>query len=1343
MKQKRQNAVPEGPKQIVHFEGRKVPVIYVFRINDRLHKDCLKIGKTSMEIGNMSNKDALELQPNCPLLNDAANRRIAQYTKTAAVEYELLYTESALYVETIDGKSRITCFNDTDVHSVLLRSGVERKRFASSTKMGREWFKTDKDTAIRAIKRVKEGRAALDASEVTQGHSPIAFRPEQKSAINKTIKRFRKDSAQMLWNAKMRFGKTLSALQVVKEMKFDRTLILTHRPVVDEGWYEDFSKIFYDTPEYRYGSRTKGETFEDLERATKERKKYIYFASIQDMRGSETVGGRYGKNSGIFNAKWDLLIIDEAHEGTQTALGKRVAEKLRKEKTRILYLSGTPFNLLEEFNENEIFTWDYVMEQRAKERWDVEHFGDPNPYACLPKLHILTYNLGDLFNRYADETLAFNFREFFKTNEDGSFKHRDDVQSFLDLLCKNDDASHYPFANNEYRAIFRHTLWMVPGVKEARALSALLKEHSIFQNFNIANVAGDGDEDEENANALSMVEEAIGDDPDDAHSITISCGRLTTGVSVKAWTGVLMLAGSYNTAASTYMQTIFRVQTPATINGRTKEDCYVFDFAPDRTLQVLATVPRVSTKAGKTTESQKAALGEFLNYCPVIAISGGRMEGLDVTRMLEELKKAYVERSIRNGFEDSCLYNDELLKLNAIEIKEFNDLKGIIGKTKSTKAPGFIDVNNQGLTEEEYAEKGKLDKKKRKEGLTVEEKARLEELRKKKQVKDDAISILRGISIRMPLLIYGADIQNEDKDLTIDNFTTLVDDQSWEEFMPDGVTKEVFAKFKKYYDPEIFSAAGKRIRAMTRAADRLSIEERISRIASIFAPFRNPDKETVLTPWRVVNMHMSDTLGGYSFFNDDFSQELDAPHYVDQGKITQTLFAPNGRLLEINSKTGLYPLYLTYSLYRQRLQNLKRINKSPETLEQHLKIWDEAIRENLFIVCKTPMAKAITCRTLIGFRKVRVNTQYFEDLNNQITDRKTQFVEQATDMKTWKKGANGPIKFNAIVGNPPYQLNDGKGAAADAANPLYDDFFRATKAIRPDYISLIMPSRWMVGGRPKLKSFRKEMMADHHFIFFRDFEDAAACFPGQHIDSGVCYFLWSASHDGQVRYRYQSTAGVSTETMRFLSDGGKPIVIRDMSPCRISLIEKTSAGERFDTIVSTTKPYGIRKDLFNNLEKYKAAGGSESPHADSVLIWGVKGKKGAAKRKQCYVNRSAVCKNEETIDKYKLFFTTSYTTGAINPPEIILADPGTVCTETFLLVGPFKTKAERDNCHSYMNTRIFKVLLSFGKGTMQVNQSTFSFIPLVDFSQKWTDEKLAKLFKLSPEEISYVDSLFP
>ena len=742
----------------------KSRLIYVFAISDEWHKDCLKVGETTLE-----EDDGNFPLPNSELLNKAACARIDQYTQTAGIAYNLLYTEMTVFFK----GGTISSFNDKQVHNVLERSGVKKKVF-DTVKGANEWFCCDLETVKKAILAVKNGQNSLNASDISHTQIPIIFRPEQQAAIDKTKKQFKKGS-QMLWNAKMRFGKTLCALRVARDLEMWRTIILTHRPVVDDGWFEDFGKIFYDRTDCHYGSRTKGENFASLEQQAKKGDKYVYFASMQDMRGAQLVGGKFDKNNEVFSTDWDFLIVDEAHEGTRTELGEAVINELTKEHTKVLKLSGTPFNLLDDYTEEETYTWDYTMEQRAKTEWDILHMGDPNPYASLPAINIYTYDLGALMDDYSDDERAFNFREFFRTKDDGTFIHENDVDNFLLLLCKDDKESLYPYSNDRYRSIFRHTLWVVPGVKAARVLSTKLKAHPIFGGFEIVNVAGNGDEDEENADALQMVNTAIGENPDKTFTITLSCGRLTTGVSIKPWTAVFMMAGSYSTSAAGYMQTIFRVQTPFTYKGRMKEQCYAFDFAPDRTLRMLAEVAKVSAKAGKATDDDRKNLGDFLNFCPIISIEGSQMKPYDVNKMMGQLKKAQIEKVVQCGFEDGALYNDELLKLTDIDLVDFKNLKGIIGKTKAMPKSGDIDVNKQGFTNEEYAEKEKIEKKPKRE-RTPEEQARLEELKNRHSQRKDAISILRGISIRMPLLIFGAELKDEDEEITIDNFANLVDD---------------------------------------------------------------------------------------------------------------------------------------------------------------------------------------------------------------------------------------------------------------------------------------------------------------------------------------------------------------------------------------------------------------------------------------------------------------------------------------------------------------------------------------------------------------------------------------
>lgn len=1321
----------------------KAKLIYVFRIDDKPHAGCLKVGEATLT----DEENLWGLSPSSHQLNVAAKKRINQYTQTAGIAYDLLYTELSIFTR----GGAIMSLTDGEVHKVLERSGIKKKIFDTENKAN-EWFITDLETVKNAIKAAKEGRMSLSSFEISTERSPIIFRPEQREAIDKTKKQFKK-SNKMLWNAKMRFGKTLSGLQVVKEMDFARTLILTHRPVVDAGWFEDFSKIFYDTPKYRYGSKNNGEKHESLEYlVAKNGIHYVYFASMQDLRGSSLVGGNFDKNDKVFATPWDFIIVDEAHEGTKTELGEAVMKELTKEQTKVLRLSGTPFNLFDDFSEGEIYTWDYVMEQRAKAEWDLTHFGDPNPYAGLPRLNIYTYDLNKLLNGYGDSELAFNFREFFRVDDSGEFVHKKDVSSFLNLICKKDEDSNYPYSTEEYRDNFRHSLWIVPGVKAAKALSAMLQSHTVFSQFRVVNVAGEGDEDQERDDALELVNKAIGDKPEETYTITLSCGRLTTGVSVKAWTAVFMLAGSFSTAASSYMQTIFRVQTPATIGGKVKEECFVFDFAPDRTLKVIAETAKISAKAGKTTSDDRKAVGDFINFCPIIAYEGSKMKAYDVPNMLQQLKKVYVERVVRNGFEDGYLYNDDLMRLDSLELQEFAKLKKIIGSTKAMPKSGEIDINNQGFTQEEHEQLEKAEEKKRKKKeLSEEDKRLLEEKAEKRKNRDTAVSILRGISIRMPLMIYGADLTDESKEITLDNFTSLIDDDSWDEFMPKGVTKEIFEQFKKYYDPEVFCSAGKRIRAMAKAADALDIEDRIERITAIFNTFRNPDKETVLTPWRVVNMHLGDCLGGWAFFDETKEKPLLTPRFVDNGEVTKEVFASNARILEINSKSGLYPLYMAYSIYRTRLaEKLDDADTMENTPERHLKVWEAVLRENIFVLCKTQMAKSITRRTLRGFRSTKVNTRYYENLINQVSHKSAKFIAQVKQGKNyWKANEDNDMKFTAIVGNPPYQIvNKGNGNGADPVYHLFIDI--AMKMAEQG--TLIHPARFLFNAGKTPKEWNNMMLNNKHYKVSNYWVNSSEIFPSVEINGGIVTSYWNKRMD--------------FGTIGFFSAFNE---LRNI----LSKVQGKSEIS-FSTIVGPRELYSITDDLYK-----------ENPELDGRQSKGHKYSLGAnifdvfpelffddcdcpneyAKvfgrycNQRCYKwVKNSYISHPANYTKYKVIISkadgAAGKIGSPIPARIIgkteIGEPYVAYTDTFIGIGCFDTYNEACACQKYLMTKFARTMLGTVKVTQDNPKEAWINVPMQDFSSSsdidWSksvaeiDKQFYEKYGLEQSEIDFIES---
>ena len=1288
----------------------KSKLIYVFAINDDRHKDCLKIGETTID-----EDDGSDLFNNAEPLKEAAHKRIRQYTKTAGIAYQLLYTEISIFVRS----GMIMTFNDKQVHKVLERSGIQRKEFEGVTGAD-EWYCCDLETVKKAIVAVKKGETSLHPSDISQGRSPIIFRPEQQEAIDKTRKRFKKGN-QMLWNAKMRFGKTLSALQVVKEEGFVRTLILTHRPVVDKGWFEDFQKIFYDRKDYRYGSKGNGELFGRLEQLAGKGDKYVYFASMQDLRGSEQVGGKFDKNNELFRTSWDFVIVDEAHEGTKTELGQNVLNELIKPSTKVLQLSGTPFNLFDDYSEEEIFTWDYVMEQKAKQEWAVDNPYEPNPYASLPAINIYTYDLGTLMSEYVEDEKAFNFREFFRTKDDDTFIHDSDVDRFLNLLCKEDKDSLYPYSNDTFRRIFRHTLWLVPGVKSARALSAKLKAHPVFGMFQTVNVAGNGDEDEENAEALQMVNKAIGEDPDETYTITLSCGRLTTGVSVKPWTAVFMMAGSFSTSAAQYMQTIFRVQTPFTNHGRMKEQCYAFDFAPDRTLRVLAETAKVSAKAGKQTEEDRRILGDFLNFCPIISIDGSQMKPYDVNKMMSQLKKAQIEKVVQCGFEDGALYNDELLKLTDVELRDFDDLKKTIGTTKAMAKTGDIDVNNQGFTNEQYEEKEKLEKKKKKD-LTPEEKARLEELKAMSNQRRNAISILRGISIRMPLLIYGAELKNETEEITIENFADLIDDQSWEEFMPGGVTKEKFERFKKYYDPDIFREAGKRIREMARAADKFTIEERIERIAAIFNTFRNPDKETVLTPWLVVNRHMSETLGGWCFYDETYKQTLSIPRYVYQGNVTKEVFRPDCHILEINSKSGLYPLYVAYNIYRSRVETAKQ--KYGEVGHGFaLQIWEATIEENILVICKTKIARSITRRTLAGFRDIKVNVRYYENLIKNISDRPTLVVNTFRDGKHfWGINNDENMKIDAIVGNPPYQLTVAK-KDTDNGQKRVSSIFQYFQLLANDiarYTSLIYPGgRWIHRSGKGMAQFGLDQINDPRLSKLVFYPDANELFKQQGIPDGISVVFKDKTKKSKgFRYIY---CMADTRIEVDASNPGEELM--PLNPIDVEIVNRINRcvkdnGFSFlhDSVLSQ-KLFAIESNFVeenpNLVREYNEGDGFNSETEIKLYTNDKAGKSGRAR---WYVtNKQNITSGREYMSDWKVVVSSANAGGQKRSNQLAVLDNHSVFGRSRVALKTFKTEKEARNFYKYVKSELIR----------------FAFL--------MTDESLTSLAKQVPDILDYSD----
>ena len=1288
----------------------------------------------------------------------------------------------------------------------------------------------------------------------------ITLRSEQRDAIDQAKERFCKRSGrrgeyqyevlpeyrQFLWNAKMRFGKTICAMQLMRELDVKRTLIITHRPVVGESWLQAFKQVVGSKSSepkvkgncdihktYGFGMRSDDESetvgnYYDLEKFVETPgNHYAFFVSMQYIRLSELVNSKtQAKNTGagnttsaaneklkadILKTDWDLIIIDEAHEGTLTSLGKGVIQDfLKKEKTKMLYLSGTPFNLYEDFKEDEIYTWDYIAEQTAKHNWNREHPNEKNPYAELPKMNIFTYDITKNIDNILDLTGVFSFPEFFRTwtgnpkadnasmpeGAKGRFVHEPEVSEFLDLLCKKDAENNFPFSTNEYRQMFRHTLWVVSHVNEAAALEQLLKEHKIFRHFTIVNVAGRSETDEQNENALDKVLKAIGDNPEKTSTITISCGRLTTGVTVAPWTAVFYLKGGDR--AATYMQTIFRVQSPyKTPDGKIKKECYVFDFAPDRTLKIVAETAKFSSMATakekkkqegeeeKTQEMRdKETVRDFIELCPVLSMDGGKMSPMDVNDIYKQLENVFIDRLVRKGFDDPCLYNqDELNKVNPEIINHIGENGGKAPDEKRKDAKDTVDLSH--MTDEQRAEweekirqkkaeaKKKAEEKLKKdeefkaqwEAMSDEERedwlkkeaeriARREKAKEEREEFKKRMTNIRGIALRIPLLMYGgADAGDPKDELTVDNFTRKIKDESWTEFMPKGISKEDFNKIRKCFNATRFEEAGKKYRALTREADFMHIDERIRQITEIFSYFRNPDKETVLTPWRVVNMHMSDTIGGWCWYDESFDEKtgmLCTPRYVDQGDVTRQLFdnvdlagEVQTKILEINSKTGLYPLYVTYSLFRRRLEEYIKaecIEKETVSVQEEQVVWDDIVENNMYVICNTPMAKGITHRTLFGFRQVdqKANIKNVQLIERASKDQEG-LVKELKSVGFWKgNSSKQEMKFNAVVGNPPYQIMDG-GGTGSSATPIYNKFVDLAKLLNPNNVSMIIPAKWYTGGKG-LDEFRANMLNDKQLIKLFDYEDSRDCFPTVDIAGGVCYFLWNKGSDNKCVVT-SILGSFRNESTRYLNEHDTFIRNQKVLDIINKVKSQTFTGFLSQTVY-VSKPFGIRS--FQR--------GFPAKPGRNISLFGSDG--------ITYMEEKDVPQNKEIVDKWKVIMSKASAehagqTDANGRKRIVsrleVLPPYTICTESYLLLDIFDNEEEAQNLKKYIRTCFTRFLLASILITQNIVRDKFKFVPIqnyknnsdIDWSQSIPDidRQLYTKYNLSDDEIAFIEKM--
>lgn len=738
------------------------PMIYAYRDLNPDYDGLLKVGYTEKDV----------------------DRRVAQQYPTkrpdGKLPYEILYRSSAMRE---DG----SCFTDHDVHRMLRRRKI--------TGVGGEWFRCTVDELEAAVLAVK-----TDTLNEENRTRTFSMRPEQEEAVNKTIVYFRSakqdapDRApKFLWNAKMRFGKTFAAYELAKRMGLKKVLVLTFKPAVEAAWEEDLM-THKDFEGWQFICRD-GMRYEDADLS----RPIVCFGSFQDYLGTNESGGIKAKNEWVHTTNWDIVIFDEYHFGAWRDNAKKLfemdnededydfdMEKYKKDEadnaynetflpittSYYLFLSGTPFRAINsgEFIEDQIYNWTYSDEQRAKENWDG---AADNPYAALPRMVMMTYRIPDSIRQIAMQGQfdEFDLNVFFSAKygekskpETARFVYENEVQKWLDLIrgsylpasvddmkLGQDKRPPMPFSDTRLLNVLSHTFWFLPNVASCYAMYDLLqqKQNSFYHDYHInvcaGTKAGIG------VDALEPVQKSMGD-PLTTKTITLSCGKLTTGVTVKPWTGIFMLRNLKS--PETYFQAAFRVQSPWTVRTGSgtdqimKYECYVFDFALDRALKQISDY---SCRLNVNESNPEKKVAEFINFLPVLAYDGSSMKQIDAQDILDIAMAGTSATLLAKRWESALLVNvdnDTLRRLMANK----EAMEALM------KIEGFRSLNSDIETIINKSESVKKAKKEKGKELTKEEKKELSEEEKeyksmRKQIQEKLIKF----ATRVPIFMYLTD----------------------------------------------------------------------------------------------------------------------------------------------------------------------------------------------------------------------------------------------------------------------------------------------------------------------------------------------------------------------------------------------------------------------------------------------------------------------------------------------------------------------------------------------------------------------------------------------------------
>ena len=1360
----------DDKKQIKTFK-KVYPQIYSYILPDRHQNDGWQ------KIGYTERKDA--------------KVRIREQNETASHKepYTIKWVRPAI-------KNNNEWFKDHELHRYYQQNAIPKDEGH-----GTEWFYFN-GTPERSIELFEA--FCQNHFVDSNGKKFYILRPEQKDAVEQTLEYAERnqttdfknpnEKAEFLWNAKPRFGKTLTTYDFMKRFGATKTLIVTNRPAIADSWYNDYKKFidgyyFISTAD---SIKEKTLTREEFNQIEDFNKKQITFLSLQDLKGAKVFGGSFNKLQWVADLEWDLLVIDEAHEAVDTDKTDRAFENIKRKFT--LHLSGTPFKALAEgkFSSEQIYNWTYLDEQKVKQS-ELESGQESGDHTDMPDLRLFNYKISDVTAKQIEEGIdvngenippVFEFNDFLATNSKGEFKREADVWRFLNTLTENEG---YPFSTSELRDELKHTFWFVGNrVNSAKAMEKLLKKHPVFGNYKIILAAGDGrsldDESSEeeaedfkkNEKALARVKKAI---KEHDKTITLSVGQLTTGVTVKEWSAVLMMSDVKK--ETLYTQAIFRAQNPYKYekNGKLyrKKSAYVFDFSPYRVLEIydkLANSLSEKSAIGNITESERQEnVAELLNFFPVLSQDeNGKMVELDASQVLTLPAAKMASDIVRRGFITNLLFKDignvfnlpsEIVKklnkmpnskedgtANKKDKRDVSDnrerdeqkqkrisanrniiwgqkvygepireaferaqedmdsfetqltntinediLSAPIAKYVEVYAPSKKEIKEleEKIVEkiktvsEEFKNSPQTEKEKTKAITELADFVEKElprdmiDNREEQAYQDDAKTELdiireklRTFSRAIPSFVMAA---KDPKNLTIDNLQDAVSDEDFEMLFnerdklhtPDRFTKADFIElrdggdyeengeiihFDGFFEKYRFNAA---IQEFEKKREQLADYLNNTTKEDIFSYIPAQKSNQIFTPREVVNK-MLNTL------------EAENPGIFSN---------PNLTFCDLYVKSGLF---LTETAKRLNL-GLANIIPDEQARLKHI------FEKQLFGFAPTQIIYDIASNYIYGG---------FPEISRQNLKKKD-LTEQ------FKKGEPLNMKFDVVIGNPPYQDDIGAGSDTPIYNYFMDNAYRIS-----DKVCLITPARFLFNAGGTKKTWNDKMLNDEHLKVCFYEQKSSEVFPNTDIKGGVA-----------ITYR---------DAKQIFGKIGVFSHFTDLNDIYKKVSYELSLNGNLGDILYKFNNINISNN--KNYKKLEANIFSVLPELFSDISISEYKVFGLLNKKRVYKKPiSNFIKDNGNLYKYKVLVPKANGSGAIGEVlstpligepligEPLIGEPLIGYTRTFIGFGSFDRMIEAENLLKYVKTKFARTLL----GVMKVTQNnetaeTWKCVPLQNFT---------------------------